>query len=92
MKLWKIRHLHLDKALLFPRNQAIYLKNWKLWRAPTTIEFNIFYWIFAHFSYLTVSTKGCSRFFLNIWFLENDRALSKFLFGILHYLISIIKL
>ena len=28
----------------------------------------------------------------NSWFLENDRALSKFLYGILHYLISIIKL
>ena len=27
----------------------------------------------------------------NIWFLENNRALSKFLNGILHYLISIIK-
>ena len=25
------------------------------------------------------------------WFLENNRALSKFLYGILHYLISIIK-
>ena len=25
------------------------------------------------------------------WFLENSRALSKFLYGILHYLISIIK-
>ena len=28
----------------------------------------------------------------NAWFLENNRALSKFLYGILHYLISIIKL
>ena len=28
----------------------------------------------------------------NIWFLENNRALSKFLYGILHYLISTIKL
>ena len=26
------------------------------------------------------------------WFLENNRALSKFLYGISHYLISIIKL
>ena len=28
----------------------------------------------------------------NTWFLENNRALSKFLYGILHYIISIIKL
>ena len=28
----------------------------------------------------------------NTWFLENNRALSKFLYGILHYLIIIIKL
>ena len=28
----------------------------------------------------------------NTWFLENKRALSKFLYGILHYVISIIKL
>ena len=28
----------------------------------------------------------------NIWFLENNRALSKFLYKILHYLISIINL
>ena len=27
----------------------------------------------------------------NTWFLENKRALSKFLYGILHYAISIIK-
>ena len=28
----------------------------------------------------------------NTWFLENNRALSKFLYGILHYFIRIIKL
>ena len=28
----------------------------------------------------------------NTWFLENNKALPKFLYGILHYLISIIKL
>ena len=42
IKQCKIQWLNLDKALLFPRNQAICMKNWKLWRAPTTIEFNIF--------------------------------------------------
>ena len=28
----------------------------------------------------------------NTWFLKNNKALSRFLYGILHYLISIIKL
>ena len=60
IKLCKIRYLNLDK--LFPRNQVICLKNWK--RAPTTIKFNIFCWNFAHVSYLTMSTKECSWFFL----------------------------
>ena len=36
----------------------------KFWRAPTTIEFNIFCWNFAHLSFLPVSTKGCSWFFI----------------------------
>ena len=40
--LCKIQYLNLYKALLFPRNQAICLKNRKLWRALTTIKFNIF--------------------------------------------------
>ena len=47
MKLYKIRYLNLDKPLLFPRKQAICLKNWKLWRAPTATKFNIFCWNFA---------------------------------------------
>ena len=64
IKLCKIQYLNLDKALLFLRNQAICLKNWKLWWAPTTTKFNIFCWNFAHAFYLTMSTKGCSRFFL----------------------------
>ena len=40
IKWCKIQHLSLDKALLFPRNQVISLKNWKLW-GPTTKAFNI---------------------------------------------------
>ena len=35
----------------------------KFWQAPTTVDFNIFCWNFAHLSYLPVSTKGCSGFF-----------------------------
>ena len=65
IKLYKIWHLNLDKALLFPRNQATCLKNWKLWRPATTTKFNIFCWNFAYISYLTMSTKECSWFF---WF------------------------
>ena len=34
IKLYKIWYLDLDKALLFPKTQGIWLKNWKLWRLP----------------------------------------------------------
>ena len=34
---------------------------------------------------------GFQFFRQTTWFLENNRALSKILYGILHYLISIIK-
>ena len=56
-------HKNLDKVLLFSRSQIFCLKNWKFWRAPTTIEFNIFCWTFAHVSYLRMSTKGYPGFF-----------------------------
>ena len=59
-----IKGLNLGKALLFPRNQTIYLKNWNLWWAPTTTEFNIFCWSFTRVSYLPVYIKACSGFFL----------------------------
>ena len=61
---YKIWYQNLDKALLLLRNQAICLKNWKLWEAPTTTKFHIFCWNFARFPYLTMSTKGCSGFIL----------------------------
>ena len=60
----KIRYKHLDKALLLLRNQVFSLKNCKLWRAPTTLQFNIFCSNFTHVSYLPVSTKACAGFFL----------------------------
>ena len=53
---------NLDKALLFSRNQVFCLKIWNLWRGPTTIEFNIFCWNFAHVFYLVMSTKACVGF------------------------------
>ena len=64
MKLCKIRYLNENKALLFPRNQVIRLKNSKLWQAPTTTELNIFCWNFAGVSSKTKSTKGGSEFTL----------------------------
>ena len=60
----KIPYKTLDNALLFSRNEVLCLKNWKLWQAPTTQEFNIFCWNFAHVSYLPMSTKGCLGFYL----------------------------
>ena len=72
MKYCKIHHLNLEKALLFPENQVICLKNWKLWRAQTATEFNIFCWNFAQVSYLPMSTKegsGISRF---LWVCANE--------------------
>ena len=63
IKLCKIGYLNWDKVLLFPRNHVICFKNWKFWRAPTTIQFNIFCWNFAHVSHVTTSTKWSSGFF-----------------------------
>ena len=40
------------------------MKNWNLWRVPTTIGFNIFCWNFAHVFYLPMSTKEYSVCFL----------------------------
>ena len=42
----------------------ICLKNWKLWRAPTTKELNIFYWNFAYVFFMPMSTKGVRNFFI----------------------------
>ena len=33
-------------------------------KAPTTMEFNIFCWNFAHVFYLVMFTKACVEFFL----------------------------
>ena len=38
---------------MFSRNQVFCLKFWKLWRAPTTLQFNISCCNFAHVSYLS---------------------------------------
>ena len=69
MKLYKIWYQNLDKALLFPRNQAICLKNWKLWRAPTVTKFNIFCWNFAHVSYLSRKVGKQKKIVFGIFFI-----------------------
>ena len=50
IKWCQISFKYLDKAVLFPRNQVFCLKIWKLWRASTTLQVNIFCWNFAHVS------------------------------------------
>ena len=55
---------------MFSRNHVFCLKIWKLWRAPTILQFNIFCWNFAHVLYLPMSTKACVRFFLFYLHLE----------------------
>ena len=74
IKLCKIRYLNLGKTLLFPRNQAICMKNWKVRRTPISTKFNNFCWNFAYFSYLTMSTKMCSGFFKILF---SSRVISK---------------
>ena len=59
IKLHKIRYL--DKARLSPRNCG-YLSE-KLKTSASSNYFNIFCWNFARFSYLKMSTKGCSGLF-----------------------------
>ena len=58
-----IPYENLGKVLLLSRNQVFCLKIWKLWRAPTILQFNIFCWNLAHVFYLPMSTKGCVGFF-----------------------------
>ena len=120
------------QSSIISEKQVICLKNWKLWRASTTIKFNTFCWNFAQVSYWTMSTNNlrpeqniinlehslvdigkqetCAKFQLKIlnsivvaacqnfqffrqknWFLENNKTMYNFSYGILHYLISIIK-
>ena len=149
----------LRQNSIISKKPAFLSKNWKLWRAPTMIEFDTFCWNFAHVFYLVMSLIALAWFFLiyfrswvihksvkrecvenrsflifantsrskqnkrnpaqpfvdivkyetcakfqqktlnrrvvgarqifqifrqNTWFLENNRALSKFLYGILH--------
>ena len=62
LKWCKTPYKNLDKALLFARNQVFCLKNFDELQLPWSSIF--FYWNFAHVSYLHMSTKACSGFFL----------------------------
>ena len=60
------------QSFIILKKQVICLKNWKLWQAPTTIEFNIFCWNFAQTSYLTRSTKGSFFILFRSWFINKN--------------------
>ena len=64
IKQFKTPYNNLDKALLFSRKQVFCLKIWKIWPAPTTLQFYIFCWNFVRVSLLPMSTKACVGFFL----------------------------
>ena len=68
IKKCKIPYKNLNKALLLWRNQVLCLKIWKLWRAPTTLQFNIFCRNSAHVFYLPKCTKKCGIFFISFRF------------------------
>ena len=52
-----------QSSIVFKKPGTLFEK-WKLWRAPTTVDFNNFCWNFAHVPYLTISTKRCVGLFL----------------------------
>ena len=54
----------LRQTSIISKKPGFCLKIWKLWRAPTTTELNVFYWKFAHVFYMITPTKECSEFFL----------------------------
>ena len=56
--------LKFRQSFCISKQQVICLKKGKLWRAPTTVEFNIFCSNFAHVSILWMSTKESFGFFL----------------------------
>ena len=63
IKFCKIRYLILEKHPLFTRNQVICIKIWKLWWAPTTVEFNIFAKILYTFTTYQSIQKSVRDFF-----------------------------
>ena len=74
IKLCKIRYLNLNKVLLFPRNQVICLKNWKVWRHPTNTKFNIFAEFCTRFLLSNVYKRVLGIFFilLRTWVINKN--------------------
>ena len=73
IKWYKISYENLDKALLFSTSQVFCLKNWKLWGAQTTIEFNVFCSNFVRFLLTIVYKCFDLKLFAKIqktWFLQ----------------------
>ena len=69
---------NLDKALLFLRNQVFCLKIWKLWRAPTILQFNFFFAETSHtFSTFQRRQKSVRDFFYFIYILSYLQKLKK---------------
>ena len=66
IKCCKTQYLNLEKALVFPRKQVICQKNWKLWRAPTTVKFNIFAEILHSFPSYECLQKGVWDFYFGL--------------------------
>ena len=64
IKQCKIPYKILNKALLFSKNQVFCLKNWKLWRAPTTLEFIFFVEILHTFPTYQCLQKSVRDFFI----------------------------
>ena len=59
----KITSRFRQSSIIFEKS-GYFSENLKLWRSPTTIEFNIFCLNFAHISYLSLSSKGFSGFLI----------------------------
>ena len=55
-------------------------EEFKIWRAPTAIDFNNFYCNFTHIFYLPISTRGCSGFFIlfRTWVICQNQKISSF--------------
>ena len=56
--------LKLRQGSIISKESDFLYEKLKLWLAPSTKEFNIVFWNFAHVFYLPMSKKGCSGFFL----------------------------
>ena len=87
IKYCKMPYKNLDKALLFSKNQVFCLK---IWQAPTTLQFNIFYWNFAQVSYSPMSTKGYVGFFIFCLHLELFAKIKKAWFLLTHFFIILL--